>query len=113
MISFDINEAADFLKIHHESLRRLAVKGEVPARKVGKRWVFIREHLADYVSGRYIQHGSGLRVLDGGKTQELQKWQSKKEMASGTLTSSLQTASEYAELLGLKTSNKPKNCTTA
>lgn len=111
MVSFDIKEAADFLKIHPESLRRLAVNGAVPARKVGKRWVFICEHLADYVSGRYIQHGGGLRVLDGGKTQELNTWHSKKEMVSGTLTSSHPTGSVYEELLELKTSNKRKKCT--
>jgi excisionase family DNA binding protein len=111
MVSFDLNEAADFLKMHRESLRRLAISGEVPARKVGKKWVFIREHLADYVSGRYIQQGGGLRVIDGGKTQEQVVWQSKKEMVSGTSTSSHQTGSVYEELLGLKTSNKHKNCT--
>jgi excisionase family DNA binding protein len=109
MVSFDLNEAADFLKMHRESLRRLAISGDVPARKVGKKWVFIREHLADYVSGRYIQRAGGLRVVDGGKTT----WHSKKETASGTSTSSPQTANAYDELLGLKTNNKPKSCTTA
>jgi hypothetical protein len=118
MVSFDLIEAAAFLKIHCESLRRLAVNGEVPARKVGKRWVFIREHLADYVSGRYIQSREGLRVIDGGKTMEQQtSWQSTNKKTvkatTGTSTSSIQMDSEYASLLGLKTSNKPKNYTTA
>ncbi len=112
MVSFDLNEAADFLKMHRESLRRLAISGDVPARKVGKKWVFIREHLADYVSGRYIQQGGGLRVINGGKAQEQVVWQSKKEMVSGTSTSSRPTGSVYEELLGLKINSKLKNCTT-
>ena len=118
MVSFDIKEAAEFLKMGASTLQRKAASGEIPARKVGKRWVFIREHLADYVSGRYIQSREGLRVIDGGKTMEQQtSWQSTNKKTAkattGTSTSSIQMDSEYASLLGLKTSNKPKNYTTA
>ncbi len=41
MVSFDLNEAADFLKMHRESLRRLAMSGDVPARKVGNGYLFV------------------------------------------------------------------------
>jgi excisionase family DNA binding protein len=115
MVSFDIKEAAVFLNCGVSTLTRKAKAGEVPAKKVGKKWVFIREHLADYVSGRYSQ-SRGLSVIDGGlSTQENKQWQStnKKNQATGTSTSSTQTASVYANLLGLKTSSKHKNCTTA
>jgi len=49
----DVLEAAAFLKMNPEVLRRKAKLGEVPGRKVGKKWVFVEEHLADFVSGRY------------------------------------------------------------
>ena len=51
MQTFGLQEAADFLLMNKEVLRRKANTGIVPARKVGKRWVFVKEHLADYVSG--------------------------------------------------------------
>lgn len=44
-------EAAKLLKLHRETLRRLATYGEVPARKVGGVWRFIRSELLDRVSG--------------------------------------------------------------
>jgi hypothetical protein len=78
--------------------------------------VFIREHLADFVSGRYTPTREGLKVLDGGlTTSESKQWQStsKKTATSGTSTSSMQTENEYVNLLGLKTNNKRKNSTTA
>ena len=37
MVSFDVNEAAEFLKMNPQVLCRKAKSGEVPARKVGKR----------------------------------------------------------------------------
>ncbi len=114
MQSLTVEEAAEFLKCGVSTLQRKAKAGEVPARKVGVRWVFIKEHLADYVSGRYSQ-SRGLSVIDGGlSTQENKQWQStnKKTATSGTSTSLTQTQSEYANLLGLKTNNKRKNSTT-
>ena len=50
-----------------EVLRRKAKSQEVPSRKAGKRWIFIKEHLADWVSGRYPEHRQDLRVIDCGK----------------------------------------------
>jgi excisionase family DNA binding protein len=38
-------DAADFLKAHVETIRRLARRGEIPAFKVGKDWRFHREAL--------------------------------------------------------------------
>jgi excisionase family DNA binding protein len=112
MVSFDLNEAADFLKMHCESLRRLAVSGEIPARKVGKRWVFIREHLADYVSGRYIRSREHSLRLVVDNTHEVKKCQSTNEASTTGLNSTRQTAEQYNALLARKTSRKPKSCTT-
>ena len=118
MVSFDIKEAAEFLKMSPSTLQRKAASGEIPAKKLGKRWVFIREHLADFVSGRYTHSRDGLRVIEGGlnSTLENKQWQSTSQktakQATGTSTSSTQMESEYANLLGLKTKPTRKNCTT-
>lgn len=53
METLDLDEAAEFLKMNAEVLRRKAKNSQIPGRKAGKRWIFIREHLADWVSGRY------------------------------------------------------------
>jgi len=41
-------EAADFLRAHVETIRRLARKGDIPAYKIGKDWRFRREALMDW-----------------------------------------------------------------
>jgi len=40
MQTFDLKEAAIFLKMTTEGLRRKIAKGEIPASKIGKRWIF-------------------------------------------------------------------------
>jgi len=41
-------EAADFLRAHVETIRRLARKGDIPAYKIGKDWRFRRDALMDW-----------------------------------------------------------------
>ena len=113
MHTLDLIEAANFLKMHPESLRRKAKRGEVPSRKAGKQWVFVQEHLADWISGRYPEQGRLLRVIDGGKQPKGDKpCQSINAGKHGGYNSPHQTASEYSALLGLKTNAKRKNYTT-
>ncbi|MFZ2406254.1 MAG: helix-turn-helix domain-containing protein, partial [Methylobacter sp.] len=50
---YDLEQAAEFLKMNPEVLRRKAKLGLIPGRKAGKRWIFVCEHLADWVSGRF------------------------------------------------------------
>lgn len=57
-------EAASFLKMNPEVLRRKTKASEVPGKKAGKRWIFVKEHLADWVSGRYPDQRRGLQVID-------------------------------------------------
>jgi len=49
METLDLKQAASFLKLHPEEVRRRAKAGLVPGAKLGKRWGFIMEDLADYV----------------------------------------------------------------
>ena len=46
-------EAAEFLKMHPEELRKKAKAGFIPGAKAGKRWVFIDEDLVAYLRSRY------------------------------------------------------------
>jgi excisionase family DNA binding protein len=55
-------EAAAFLKVHPEELRRKAKAGIIPGAKVGRAWVFIEEDIADYLRSLYAQPRQALRV---------------------------------------------------
>lgn len=115
MQTLDLIEAAHYLKMHPESLRRKAKAGQIPGKKAGKQWLFVKQHLADWISGRYPEHGRELRVIDGGKQQmEGKPCQSINAVKTkrGGSTSPTQTATEYAKLLAHKTKNRRNNYTT-
>ena len=46
-------EAAAFLGISPYDLRRYARRGMLPARKLGKRWLFHKAHLIEWLKGEY------------------------------------------------------------
>ena len=48
---FDAEEAAAFLGINLDDLRRYARKGMIPCRKLGKRWRFHKAHLVEWLKG--------------------------------------------------------------
>jgi excisionase family DNA binding protein len=107
MNRLNLQQAAEFLGAHPETIRKLAKNGKIPARKVGKGWAFIEEDLAAWVSGRYPHSGRELRVIDGGKQQEATcQSNNAVKIKSGGLTSARQTDSAYAKALGLSTKNK-------
>ena len=98
MKSMTLHEAAAFLKLHPEELRRRAKRELLPAAKVGKRWVFLELDLAEYLRSLYAGHWQALRVIDG---KETDLCHSSNVVIPGGSISSPQMASEYAELLGL------------
>jgi excisionase family DNA binding protein len=53
MKTLDLNEAATLLKVNPESLRRIAKRGDIPAKKVGKKWIFIESALEDWINESY------------------------------------------------------------
>lgn len=53
MKTLSLKEAAAFLKIHHESLRKRVKAGKFPAAKFGKSYVFLEEDLAAAVRCKY------------------------------------------------------------
>ena len=63
MQTLDLHQAAAFLKIHKETLRRKAASGEIPGAKPGKSWYTRRSrcrpfadpvHLGRCAAGRMI-----------------------------------------------------------
>ena len=109
--TFDLKEAADFLKIHKETLRQIARKNKIRGAKVGRGWVFLEEELVNYITSQYSTDG-GLRLV--ANTGEQNKWQStsRARATTGTSISQVQMGDEYANLLGLKTKPQHKSCTT-
>ena len=49
MKTYDINEAADFLKIDRSTALELANLGTLPGAKVGRAWVFMEDELVAYL----------------------------------------------------------------
>lgn len=46
-----IEDVANYLRIPRSSVYKLAQKGDLPGRKVGKHWRFHRGTIADWVAG--------------------------------------------------------------
>lgn len=46
-----IDEVAEFLRIKPETVRRLAKAGEIPARKLGGNWRFLKSEIINYMWG--------------------------------------------------------------
>ena len=55
MRTLNLSEAAQFLKLHPEEVRRRAKAGIIPGAKLGKRWAFtfIEDDLADHIRSLY------------------------------------------------------------
>ena len=47
--TLDLEEAADFLKLHPCTVRQRACAGEIPGYKPGRRWTFIKSELEEYL----------------------------------------------------------------
>ena len=49
MKTFNLEGAAEYLNISTETMRNMAVSGEVDCAKIGKSWVFTDEHLDEFL----------------------------------------------------------------
>jgi excisionase family DNA binding protein len=108
--TLDLRQAAVFLRLHPQTVRKLAVAGEIPAAKPGKRWVFVEQDLAEWLRSRYRSPGQ----VSQGDMQENALCRSTDDLipTSGGAGSRRRTVKRYADLLGLKTSAKPKSTKT-
>ena len=50
-----IKEASQFLKIGKTTLYKLARNGEIPARKVGREWRFVKSELIKWLKEKQIE----------------------------------------------------------
>jgi excisionase family DNA binding protein len=50
--TWNVEQAAKFLHVHRDTLYTLASRGEVPATKIGRRWVFSSRRLAEYFTAK-------------------------------------------------------------
>ena len=109
MRTLDLQEAANFLKLHCEEVRRRAKAGIIPGAKVGKRWAFIEDDLADHMRSLYAQPRQALQV--GHKENYL--CHSQNAVKRGGLASPHQAASELDALLQQKIKPRRKNSMTS
>lgn len=54
-------EAAEISKYEASALRRLAIKGNLPAQKIGKQWVISRAKLDKWMASEDYHPGKGQR----------------------------------------------------
>jgi hypothetical protein len=110
MRTFTLPQAADFLKMHPEEVRRRARMGQLPGAKAGKRWVFLEDDLVAYLRSLYAPFRQALRVT---LRKEVSDCHSTNAVVRGGFDSPLRAASELDALLGLAIKHRPKNCTTS
>ncbi|WP_349496686.1 helix-turn-helix domain-containing protein [Sideroxydans sp. CL21] len=110
METFNLEQAAEFLKLHPEELRRRAKGGRVPAAKVGKCWVFLKSDLVDYLRSLYAVPRQALQVMLG---KELNPCHLSNAARSGGSTLPPPMGNEYADLLAPKRNPSRRSTTTA
>lgn len=98
MKTLNIDQAAEFLGAHKETIRRLAVMGKIPAAKIGKGWRFIEQDLVIFMRSNYPRDVTS----QGAVIRRNKPWRFIKESQFGGLASPTKDK-EYNEALGLKT----------
>ena len=98
MRTLDLEEAAEFLRIHPHTLEAKARSGEINGAKPGKRWVFLDVDLADWLRSQYPAN------------REKQECHSKSAAESGTVNG-LSMARLLQKRLAQKIAKPPRNTT--
>lgn len=108
MMTLTLEQAAAILRMHKVTVRNKARAGELPAAKVGKRWLFLEVDLINWLRLQY----SSL-ALQGDKTTEIKLCHSTsvKTVPNGGLRLP-STEDEYKKALGLTINKPPKNTMT-
>ena len=109
MNTLDLQQAAAFLRMHPEEVRRRARTGQLPGAKAGKRWVFLEEDLAAYLRSLYARPRQALRVT---LRKEVRNCHFASEVTRGGLISPRRAASELENLLGQRIERPRRNTTT-
>jgi hypothetical protein len=101
MRTLDLNEAAQFLRLHPHTLEAKARAGEVPGAKPGKCWVFLDVDLAEWLRAQYRSS----------KQPEAECHSTSAVPSIGANGKSA--AKELGKRLAQRTSRQPRNITTA
>src|SRR5579859_731176 len=109
--TLDLNAAAAYLHMSPATLREKAKRGLIPGANPGKRWVFLRSALADYLRSLYPV--SGQAPLSDCTPKEVQSCHSLNAAKHGGCASRRPMDGEYAKALGLPTANRRRNTTTS
>lgn len=107
-----VEQAAKLLNCTVMTVRKKAHRGIIPGRKVGRGWVFVRDHLVQWISGCYDFNRLGAPVVESTTPMETTTWQSTKEKKRGGLTTPMALETEYSDLLKPKPRKKPSACMT-
>ena len=100
MKTLSLKDAANFLKMTPEGLRRKAAKGDIPGAKPGKCWVFSEDDLAEYLRSLYPTPANALQgVIESNRRKT---WRSTKEVIRGGSQLPVKDLA-YKNLLGLPT----------
>src|SRR5688572_30086592 len=110
MQSLDLKEAAQFLKMHPEEVRRRARSGYLPGAKAGKRWVFLEDDLVAYLRSLYAPLRQALRVT---LRKEVGDCHSTNAEERGGFDSPRRAASELDALLERTTKRRPESLKTS
>jgi hypothetical protein len=105
-----LTEAANFLKMHPEEVRRRAKSGKLPGAKLGKCWVFILDDLVEYIRSQYSSPRQALRVVS---EKEVNICHSTSAVTRGGSHSPHQQESVLDALLAQPTKPKRKNTMTS
>lgn len=106
MKTLTLKQAATFLQVHLDWLRKEAKAGRIPGRKMGRFWRFIEEDLVVWLRSGYAEPRHTRTLVEV-------SWDYSKEAPSGSSISSRQAANELKNRLGLPTEKKRRNSTTA
>ncbi|HEZ4940260.1 TPA: helix-turn-helix domain-containing protein [Neisseria meningitidis] len=111
--TYNVEEAAAFLKVHPQTVRDLIRAGKIAAVKVGRRFVIRHSALDAFLAEKEndaVQASLPSRSEQKCPNNQNPDRESISEAASGILTSASQAARALDGLLAPETSRKPKNC---
>lgn len=108
MKTLTLQEAAEVLKLHPVTVAEWAAAGRIPAAKLGRRWVFVRDDLIGYVRANYRR-----RALqgDGSEISQCHSTNAKTHRSGGSSSRSAVAACRKA--LGLPVNGKLRSSTTS
>ena len=103
LITLNLKQAAKFLNVSTEYLRRKAQAGEIKGAKIGKRWVFIKEDLIAYIRTQYVKNNHLNNSTDKlSNKRSNKKWSLEKETIPEFTTMKLiEMEKEYEKLFEL------------